>query len=907
MPHLLPLRLAAPTLETLFKAGLALTSALLIAALAWWTWWDFVDARRDAEAKVAAAAMVVKGYAARSLAAIDFVLESATELVEGEGFADLRPDTQWQELRHVARHLPATAQLFVLDQAGHRLAATPIYPGPITESGNREWFGELKETKGEPYLGRATKGGGSIHSLFFPAARAVRGTDGAFKGAVQIGVEVDYLAELFHDLDLGPGAEVKLYRAHDGAVIAGYPATEALLNETVAAEPFFAALKSAKHSTGWVQSHGGDRLLAARRTNEAPIIAAVSVPRSAVYADAWARTLWRGLAAGTFGAALFVLTGLAVRQARAEESFRGRLTASEMRFREMANHAPVMVWLTEPDESCSFLSRSWYEFTGQTSATGLGCGWIDAVHSDDRGMIEEMVRTRRERREAFRVEYRLRRHDGVYKWVTDAAGPRFGHDGGFLGYIGSVIDISERKEAELALAERNAQLELAGKAARVGGWILAVAQNRIQITEGYAAIYQLPVGTKEISVDEWRATVHPEDVKRLDVGRAQSFAERQRERLSEYRIVCRNGAVRWIESRGFVTYDSAGRPQRMVGVSIDITERKEAELALAERNAQLALATKAARVGGYILDIASNRLQVSEGYVAIYQLPAGTAEIGADQWRAAVHPDDVERVDKLRAQSFARHESERLSEYRIVRPDRAVRWIEARSLVLYDNRGQPQRMVGVNIDVTEHKQAEQRQNALIAELDHRVKNVLAKIVALVERTRDTCGSMDEFGTAISGRIRSMANAHTLLSQSRWQGVAVAALVRQELAPYESGHNTMIEGPNVRLVAEASQAVTTVLHELATNAAKYGALSAPAGEVAVRWHFADGPAGRPGLIITWAERGGPPVAPPRRAGFGSRVIRGTISHQLGGHVDLTFAAAGVSCTIELPSERIDQGL
>lgn len=124
------------------------------------------------------------------------------------------------------------------------------------------------------------------------------------------------------------------------------------------------------------------------------------------------------------------------------------LRESEARFRNMADNAPVMVWTTDADGVCTYLSRSWYNFTGQTPETGLGFGWIDAAHPDDRAAAGQIFSAANAKREAFRLEYRLRRADGQYRWAMDAAAPRFGEDGLFFGYIGSVIDISERKQAE---------------------------------------------------------------------------------------------------------------------------------------------------------------------------------------------------------------------------------------------------------------------------------------------------------------------------------------------------------------------------------------------------------------------------------------------------------------------------
>jgi PAS domain S-box-containing protein len=129
---------------------------------------------------------------------------------------------------------------------------------------------------------------------------------------------------------------------------------------------------------------------------------------------------------------------------QAEESLR----ESEARFRNLADNAPVMVWVTEADGRCTYLSRSWYEFTGQTPETGLGFGWLDAVHPDDSGWSGEVFRTSNAEKGPFRVEYRLRRADGTYRWAIDAAAPRFSEDGTFLGYVGSVLDITDRKQVE---------------------------------------------------------------------------------------------------------------------------------------------------------------------------------------------------------------------------------------------------------------------------------------------------------------------------------------------------------------------------------------------------------------------------------------------------------------------------
>jgi two-component sensor histidine kinase len=193
--------------------------------------------------------------------------------------------------------------------------------------------------------------------------------------------------------------------------------------------------------------------------------------------------------------------------------------------------------------------------------------------------------------------------------------------------------------------------------------------------------------------------------------------------------------------------------------------------------------------------------------------------------------------------------------------------------------------------------AARHQRLLVAELDHRVKNILAQVVAIVDAARQSSSSIDDFARSVGGRIQSMSAAHTLLSNSRWQNVKLDALVRIELIPYISSTNIKISaGTDVMLTPAEAQALGSVLHELATNAVKYGALSIPSGRVSVGW---DRKPNGSALILEWRELGGPPVASRVQSGYGTHLIRDLIPHELGGAVDLVFAAEGVSCRIEIP--------
>jgi two-component sensor histidine kinase len=256
-------------------------------------------------------------------------------------------------------------------------------------------------------------------------------------------------------------------------------------------------------------------------------------------------------------------------------------------------------------------------------------------------------------------------------------------------------------------------------------------------------------------------------------------------------------------------------------------------------------------------------------------------------------------LDRVRSQAFEQRRSEFSLEYRNILPNRGVRWIESRSLIVYDSDGHPQRLIGVNIDITERKRAEERQRALVAELDHRVKNALATVSSLVSQTGVGNRSVADFVAALEGRLRSMAATHELLGARWWQGVSLTELVRRELAPYAARNNTELSGPEVVLRAEAGQAMAMVLHELATNAAKYGALSTKKGRVSIRWdRRLNGP---PSLVLEWQEIGGPPIIAPGNRSYGTTAICDLIPYEFGGTVDLVFAREGVRCRLELPAD------
>jgi PAS domain S-box-containing protein len=200
-------------------------------------------------------------------------------------------------------------------------------------------------------------------------------------------------------------------------------------------------------------------------------------------------------------------------------------------------------------------------------------------------------------------------------------------------------------------------------------------------------------------------------------------------------------------------------------------------------------------------------------------------------------------------------------------------------------------------DITEQKRTQEQISILAREAEHRAKNILSNVQAIINLSQsDTCESLKE---VISGRIQALANAHSLFVETRWVGAEISAIAKQELAPYldEAGHDKRIrmEGLHTVLEPTIAQAIAVVVHELATNASKYGALSNAKGRIRLTWsRSADGQ-----LVLHWIESGGPKVNAPERQGFGSRLIEGTIS-QLGGKVRFDWGAEGLICEIAVPT-------
>jgi two-component sensor histidine kinase len=279
--------------------------------------------------------------------------------------------------------------------------------------------------------------------------------------------------------------------------------------------------------------------------------------------------------------------------------------------------------------------------------------------------------------------------------------------------------------------------------------------------------------------------------------------------------------------------------------------------------------------------------------------PGGKVTSPPSDFLKQVHIDDRERFEACIRELRPNSPSIAVT-FRLARPDGRTVWLEETAKGEFDATGRLLRVKGLTRDVTERKELEDHKNLLIGELDHRAKNLLSTVLVIVSHAQATSSSMAEFVIALDGRIRSLARTHELLSARSWKGLRLSELVHRELAPFATANNTRIEGSDEILTAEAGQAIAMVLHELATNAAKYGALSGKDGHVSVRWSRVQNRETENILCIHWEENDGPIVLPPTRTGYGTIVIRDLISYELGGTVDLVHTRNGVRCKIEIPT-------
>lgn len=459
-----------------------------------------------------------------------------------------------------------------------------------------------------------------------------------------------------------------------------------------------------------------------------------------------------------------------------------------------------------------------------------------------------------------------------------------------------VDDVLQASEERLALALEATGLVL---------WSWDAATGTSFCSPAYRALLGLPA-SGEVTLEDWLSRIHPDD--RASAKARLDEALRQGGSYQEEFRVLRPDGIRWLAGRGRVFTDRHGRPLRITGVNYDITERKQAAAALEAERALLKAVVDQLPVGVVIAEAPSGRLILSNEQLARTcrqaLLPLRDAE-GDPVAPVHLAQGGLLAPDAWPLERALRHgEAVHGQEVRIVRGDGSPGTLSVSAAPVRDEEGRTRAAVAVFADITERTQADQQRELLLRELSHRVKNMLALIQAIARQTQEGAVTTEEFVTQFSGRLGALAATHEILTATGWRGASLKDLCQRTLLPHAPGDpgRLQLEVADTPLKPAAAQNLALALHELATNAAKYGALSTPNGRIRLRGAIVPNAAGDR-LELSWQETGGPPARPPMRQGFGTKLLVRVIAVQHRGSVNLDWQRSGLRCRISLPMSEV----
>jgi PAS domain S-box-containing protein len=476
-------------------------------------------------------------------------------------------------------------------------------------------------------------------------------------------------------------------------------------------------------------------------------------------------------------------------------------------------------------------------------------------------------------------------------------------NGKVVGLVAAITNITGLKRAEAALRESEATFRAMFEVSSVGkievepktGRFLRVNAAMCEFV-GYSEAELLARTVYDITHPDDR-NLDREPLRRLVAGESAGFD-------MEKRYIRKDGNAVWARVTVNTIRNERGQPLRNIAVIQNLNARKQAERDLQASKDRLQLALDAAQLGWWQYDPLHRVFSGDTRSQEIFDFPKNEATI--EEIIELVHPDDAVRVlTALEARLDPVNPNRSPTEFRLRREYGEVRWAETLGLACFEGVGPEQRVVsvvGTVADITERKQreAERREreekvHLLMREINHRAKNMLSVVHAIARQTATK--NSEHFVERFSERIQALSANHDLLVRNEWNGVEIEDLVRVQLAPFADliGSRIAVRGPKLRLKAASAQAIGLVLHELATNAGKYGALSTDRGRVIVCWGI-EGDT----LTMSWTERDGPPVSPPERRGFGTIVMEAMAEHSMDGTVELDYAPSGVTWRLTCPA-------
>ena len=570
--------------------------------------------------------------------------------------------------------------------------------------------------------------------------------------------------------------------------------------------------------------------------------------------------------------------------------------------RHTIEYNPQITWTASPDGHIHMSSDRWAAWTG---SHGFGEEWHEVQHPDDFPAMYEKwmhgVRTG----EAVDIEHRTRiALDGSYRWMRSRAYPRRNEHGEIIKWYGTTEDIHERKLAREALRESEMRFQQFAQASSAGLWIRDAGTLTMEyVSPAISVIYGMEPNGLLGEVTRWKALILPED---RDVARQHLEQARQGETVvHEFRIRRRSDqAVRWVRNTDFPLY-SGEHIQRIGGIAEDITKAKLVQQELEHSDERLRSAVEVGRIGLWDWNVTTSEVHWSDENYRMNGYAPGEVKPSYDLWVSKIHADDRAATKAALDHARTQHR-EYVWDYRAVLRDGSIHWHSARGRFRYDEDGVPVRMIGAIIDVTERREWEERQKVLVAELQHRTRNLMGVVRSMSDKTARASTDLPDFRARFRTRLEALSRVQGLLSRLEdHDRVTFDDLIRTELAVMAGiADRVTLSGPNgIRLRSSTVQTLAMALHELTTNAMKYGALGQPAGRLAITWSLQpNSKSEKPWLHVDWRESGvtmPPSGAGPQGTGQGRELIEKALPYQLRAETTYMLGPDGVHCTISIP--------
>jgi PAS domain S-box-containing protein len=561
------------------------------------------------------------------------------------------------------------------------------------------------------------------------------------------------------------------------------------------------------------------------------------------------------------------------------------LRLSQERFRMMAEDAPVMIWVSDANGHCVHLNRMLRNFWNVTEEQVENFDWRTTMHPQDAAYITEKMISAMQNRASVSVKGRYTWALGGYRILKTEARPIISAAGEFRGMIGVNADITDRELSERALRESEQRFRDLAEAVPQLVWT-ADQQGNVDYwnsrIDDYSASHR-----DEDDQFRWEGLLHEDDLGATGVAWRQAASQRDSFQFS-HRLKMNDGSYRWHLSRANPVLDADGEITRWFGTATDIHDLRMAEERLRESEQRQRIAVYAAGLGVFEWNLDSG--DTMWGNERMYDIFGHTLQDGTVSYDAFIHsylhPDDREAVEQA-MRDATRPNAIFQAQCRIFRKsDSRIRWLEIAGRFMLDANGKPSRLIGVIADVTDRRATEEHRKLLVNELNHRVKNTLSVVQALAQQTFRGEGAEDPRVT------------HNLLSNENWQTADLGDVARKSLLTRGPDKARIrLDGPTVILKPKQAVTMAMALHELYTNAVKYGALANEDGKIDVSWDVQFDGIHR--LDITWREYDGPAVKKPTRSGFGSRMITQALKTELGANVDMDFRIDGLICHINAP--------